>query len=259
MLIHSNPLCVTQNWNMNLAYLPLRKWLHQQFRLHGNRFLLISSLGSLPLGYIQLNNNCPRRQKWGEGDFYWVKVGNSCSSPYSDEYIIIYSKHLFFFSSRKKRTFWGTPRCKNYFFLAGFSLTENVFSDERAGRYRCSINIVLFWAFCALQNTFWACLSLGKTCTQDVLVFWAKPQAIKTRILYYMYRICGQTIQGPKHIWLYHPIRIRNFHHHKVKVTHCQHMMHMEIGQGTSCVTSEMGFTHKQYKESHGCLYQIWP
>lgn len=102
MLIHSNPLCVTQNWNMNLAYLPLRKWLHQQFRLHGNRFLLISSSGSLPLGYIQLNSNCPQRQKWREGDFYWVKVGNSCSSPYSDEYIIIYSKHLFFFPPGKR-------------------------------------------------------------------------------------------------------------------------------------------------------------
>lgn len=121
MLIHSNPLCVTQNWNMNLAYLPLRKWLHQQFRLHGNRFLLISSSGSLPLGYIQLNSNCPQRQKWREGDFYWVKVGNSCSSPYSDEYIIIYSKHsFFFFFLQEKEDILRHPQVQELIFFGWF-------------------------------------------------------------------------------------------------------------------------------------------
>lgn len=47
---------------------------HQQFRQSGNRFFILELF---PVDTLNQTLIVPREKKWGEGDFYWVKVGKS--------------------------------------------------------------------------------------------------------------------------------------------------------------------------------------
>lgn len=123
-------------------------------------------------------------------------------------------------------------------------LAGNVFLNESTGRYRHSINNVPPRAFSAGLSIFWDCSSSDKPCPQDGVgaEVWATPQALKTGIIYYTYRIREQPIQGLRHLELCHPVWVTAHRHHQVKDTCCRSTMHGGLGQGTSRGTTEVGF-----------------
>lgn len=134
-----------------------------------------------------------------------MKVGKSCSSPGSDDCIFTDAKQSRF--STGKRDPSGAPLGAALQLFTGLCCTGNIFPDERTGRYRRSIISVPLWAFSAGLSIFRDCSPLGQPCAQDAgAEVWAKPQAVKTGIVYCTYRICEQPIQGPRHTRLCHPM-----------------------------------------------------